>query len=265
MNLYIDISTFDSLKNKGKIIVSIINWILDGALFPLNFELKVLLEKFNERFLSYKLNKKNWMKICDMLISGEVRHIMISYKVGEFIQPYFSISCTTDLAYEDALYVGRKIANNFAVSINLGLFNGKIPSITQSNIIKFYMDTFKILNGIVGYINITSGHASLYPNPSEYECSLRHGSTDYLAESFDQRCRGFHWSNILTEGHINKLGGIELIKEKSPCFLNEEFTMDNGSKALFMQLTEDINSVSEQEFIRLKEYLEPILPLASQY
>lgn len=262
-SLYMDVSTFDSLKDKGKIIVPIINKILNGYLFPMDFELKVMVEKFNERFLTYKLNKKNWMKISDMFIKGEIRHVLFIHGNEELIEPYFAISCTTDLAYEDALYEDCIAANNLAISINLELFNSIIPMDVQINIKKFYKDIFIILNGIVGYINIGNIHATLHPSPSEYECSLRHGSTYYLSGNFNERSRGYHWGNIITEGHINKLGGIQLIKEKSPCFLNEEFVMNDGHKALFMQLTQDINYVSEKEFIELKKFFGPILPLAN--
>lgn len=260
-SLCLDISMFDSLRNKGDIVASIINDVIKGIIIPLDFKLEAHVEKIDGGEHDFKVNQRNLEKIYTMLNNGEIRNILINYVAyPELLQPEFAISFTCDYSYGDYLPPGILAANNMFLSFNLRLFNGYISSDIQNKVKDFFINAFGMLNGIVGYIDLDFGHATIEPDPTRYECELGYYSFVNISNSFNEKARGVFWGNMLTKNHIEKLGGFQNIKKEMPFEAAEEYILENGNEAVFLQLTPDINSCDEEVCRKAKSYLKPILP-----
>ena len=74
----------------------------------------------------------------------------------------------------------------------------------------------------------------------------------------DTKLRGYFWGNVLSEKHVERLGGIDRIKEEAPCYLVEE--IQSGDRQLvYLQATERLGEFTEEKRMELKKYLEPLL------
>ena len=74
----------------------------------------------------------------------------------------------------------------------------------------------------------------------------------------DTKLRGYFWGNVLSEKHIERLGGIEKIQEEAPCYLVKE--IQSGDRQLvYLQATERLGEFTEEKRMELKKYLEPLL------
>ncbi len=258
--VYIDVCTFDSLRGKGQIVVSLIQDIFKSFVIPYGLPLRIYIEKFDAETGSYKYSAKAWDKVVALILKGEVRHMLINYISNvELLQPEFALSITFDYSHEDKLYKNTILANNMALSLNRRLFNLHIPEDVQKMIKDVMIHAFEDLNGVIGYVNVGNPHATIAPNQTPFEGIL---GLDFTSQSqmFSTHARGYFWGNILTEKHIEKLGGIHAIKEKAPCYQVDDFVFGDGRKAVYLQLTEDINLYTDGQLKRLRDFLKPILP-----
>ena len=74
----------------------------------------------------------------------------------------------------------------------------------------------------------------------------------------DTKLRGYFWGNVLSEKHVERLGGIDRIKEEAPCYLVEE--IQSGDRQLvYLQTTERLEDLPEVKRFKIKQYLMPLL------
>lgn len=75
---------------------------------------------------------------------------------------------------------------------------------------------------------------------------------------------GVFWWTLLTERHLEKLGGIDEVKRTAPCY--EARDIGSGQyQALALQLSPNPLTVKEEEYAALRLYLRPILPPVNPY
>lgn len=258
--IYVDVCTYESLKGKGQMVISILEDILKRFILPHEYPLKICIEKFDFESKFFKYNIKSWNKIASMILNEEVRHLLINdVQNEEQIQPELAVSITFDYSYNDALFEDTIIANNIAFSISQKLFNHENSRNVQNMIRETFINIFKSLNGVIGYINVGFPHATITPNSTPFEGIQGYNFTSQ-SQMFNKYARGYFWGNILSEKHIELLGGFSVIKEKSPCFYIEDITLGNGKKAIYLQLTEDIRLYTDEQLKSLRDFFEPILP-----
>jgi hypothetical protein len=75
--------------------------------------------------------------------------------------------------------------------------------------------------------------------------------SSYLKNLF----RGYFWGNLLSEKHIETLGGFESVVKNAPCCQVSKV----GEKNVFLQLTPSILDFSDEALTKLKDYFRPIL------
>lgn len=91
---------------------------------------------------------------------------------------------------------------------------------------------------------------------SPYEAA--HGNADRWSQRYHERVRGFYWGNLLGERHLELLGGFDRVSEEAPVFKVEDWS--NGAKTrAWLQLTDDINNVTDDELRALRDFLKPAL------
>lgn len=129
----------------------------------------------------------------------------------------------------------------------------EISRAVQDQVVDLAVETFVAVKGIVGYITVDYLVPSGYGTMSPYE---RFIGLEYLwaAREFRRKARGYYWGNLLSNGHVELLGG-EAALEKAPVYLVKK--LENG---YYLQLTEDINNIDREKLAQLKEFLKPLLP-----
>lgn len=278
-SIFFEVSTYENLRNKGNELIELINIILEDFLFPLDIPLEIEIEKMNTRNKYFLVNKKNLDKVYKMLKDGEIQYFglreyygeydstreeFINYQGksgGEAFPPAFGIGFVCEYIQEVMHFLDMsknpRIANIFSFSMCERLFNNRIESDMQEKFIELFKLAFTKINGVTGFITYETICARS-PQPTPYEDGI---DARYIiaSQSYNQYLRGYFWGNILTEEHLEKLGGIEKVQKDAPCAKVEKFKHYSG-KALFLQLTNDINHYSDDNLKLLKNYLIPVLP-----
>lgn len=82
----------------------------------------------------------------------------------------------------------------------------------------------------------------------------------YNQKNCDTLVSGYHWCVLLTDEHIRRLGGRERIIREAPCYKKHLWTIA-GKEAIFLQATENLFGFTTEQRLKLKTFLEPVLPL----
>lgn len=129
----------------------------------------------------------------------------------------------------------------------------EISRTVQDQVVDLAIATFVAVKGIVGYITVDYLRPNAFRTASPYE---EFAGLAYVcaAREFRSKVRGYYWGNLLSKGHINLLGGEEVLT-KAPVYLVKD--LENG---YYLQLTEDINHIDREKLAQLKEFLKPLLP-----
>ena len=75
---------------------------------------------------------------------------------------------------------------------------------------------------------------------------------------------GVFWWTLLTERHLERLGGIDYVKRTAPCYEARDISIGQY-QALALQLSPNPLTVEEEEYAALRLYLRPILPRVNPY
>ncbi|HYE09289.1 MAG TPA: hypothetical protein VEF53_03825, partial [Patescibacteria group bacterium] len=216
-SLYVDVSTFDNLTEKGTVLIALLSDILSAFVIPFNRSLIIHIEKINGRDALFRFNSETWEKAYKLLIEGEVQFLLITDDEERVLyDPDIAISMTCNHKEKYQGWPIPAIANNIAFSLSERLYNGIIPSDVQDKAVNMLKRMFIELNGVYGYITYEGRYAHFSPCMSSIERLLE---MDYVLNShnFIKMARGYHWVNILSEGHIEQLGGIDTVISSSPC------------------------------------------------
>jgi len=148
-----------------------------------------------------------------------------------------------------------EIAAHLEFTVNPQEVLGKreIDPFIQRQVVELALETFAEVKGVVGYITVDYLAPSPYGTMSPYEWYVGL-SYPWAARDFRRKVRGYYWGNLLSKGHIEMLGGEEILS-KAPVYLVKR--LENG---YYLQLTEDINHIDRSKLAQLKEFLKPLLP-----
>ncbi len=70
--------------------------------------------------------------------------------------------------------------------------------------------------------------------------------------------RGYYWGNLLTEHHIDQLGGVDRIRSEAPVGSVEDWSTEDWP-ALWLEMAGPISQVTDQQIRELHDYFEPLL------
>jgi hypothetical protein len=105
----------------------------------------------------------------------------------------------------------------------------------------------------------TTGYLTVdYPSfESPYEQFIGRYWLDGLREC-RTHVRGYYWGNLLSTTHVEALGGAARVRAEAPC----HFLQELAEGLWFLQLTPDLDDISDEALAALKAYFEPLLPKA---
>jgi len=98
------------------------------------------------------------------------------------------------------------------------------------------------------------------PGPAEtsYELQIDRDQDLGLAES-DRWLRGVFWCTLLSQGHLDALGGIERVEREAPVARTRRLRGRNGP-LLLLQASDDLDGFDAATLAPLREFLAPVLP-----
>lgn len=263
--LYGCISTDDPLTDRGEMEINFIEEFQEKIAEPLG---KLMdFEAYGKRIRGRygDLYDENWDKTKKLILDGKIYRLFSGYKDFEFERKQFI-----------ELNEG-KIKNWLPTEIMVLCFHSKederadLPkSIIEFSIVRWiygervpqyaadaYIDFIK---EITDNVKSVRGHILLDFVGAPYYCVTAHERyTSFIYDTSIEKCdkyfRGYQWGNVLSQKHIEILGGKEKVEREAPVY--RILPLNDGS--MFLQLTKDINEVTDDDLRRLKKYFKPIL------
>ncbi|WP_252225263.1 hypothetical protein [Clostridium sp. ZBS2] len=260
--IYGCISTYDSLLDKGTVIINIIEEFIDKIVKPINKDLSYVINSGRKK---QKYEASNWEKTKILINEGKIENISFIHFDKKMIEAAINgIDCPEANIFPELI--------NFNIVSNIE--NSKRASLIEFSINKWTcakddskhvcLEYQKLIKMVLANIECVGGFITL--DTMDKYCSFstheRYVGLTYFraSEKFDKYFRGYSWGNYLSKNHVKLLGGIEKIKNEAPVYLVKPMN-DNG---VYLQLTENIDDVSDEDLRKLKRYFQPILPKASR-
>jgi hypothetical protein len=136
------------------------------------------------------------------------------------------------------------------VIADLHLFGRTISSSVQEYFVSLLRRTAVTAGASTGYITLDAS-----PDPYERRYGL---NGTHARRSSGTRLRGYYWANILSERHIQALGGMDEIRTQAPCHIVEDLS-DGRETLAYLQLTPDLNRFDDEKLRALRDYLSLLL------
>jgi len=253
-SIYFTISTAQDLRENHTITKLCITKILDFFKSITDVDLMFIFND-DKGHKSKKITEKSKQEIFDKLEAGKI----FAFGIMEYMkkQDYFwntdakerfpSLACSIGLGNPNKW---RSITNTFDgldISIPTELF------INNKQLEKFY-ELFKelhlVMNGINSFISRGTYKSTLcIMNGAQF---IRTYYT--MNEKWDEYVCGYFWGNVLTQKHLEKIGGFERIKEQG------FYKVEKWNDDVYIQLCENIFDYTISDATKIREFLLPIFP-----
>lgn len=253
-SIYFTISTAQDLRENYAITKLCITKILDFLKYITDIDLMFIFND-DKGHKSKKITKKSKQEVFDKLEAGKI----FAFGIMEYMkkQDYFwndeartgfpNLACSIELGNPNKW---RSITNTFDgldISIPTELLGD------NKHLEKFY-ELFKelhlVMKGVNSFISRGTYNATLrIMNGAQF---IRTYYT--MNEKWDEYACGYFWGNVLSQKHLEKLGGFERIKEQG--FYKVEMWNDD----VYIQTTQDIFAYTINDAKKIREFLLPIFP-----
>lgn len=188
----------------------------------------------------------NWRKIVEndpIIITIE---FTLKKRLESGLNPYLGLLSIGCLDQEDKY-------STIAIGITPEYIGKAITKSLQHRFVEWFLKIIQQYAGINGYIM----YDQFLPNassPSTYEYSI---GLHYLhvSKHLGEQARGYFWGNFLNLQHIATLGGKNQLVNLPGLKIQEV-----DSLGYYIQLTEDVNSLTLANLALLKDFVRPILP-----
>ncbi|MNO43552.1 hypothetical protein D3C76_337750 [compost metagenome] len=267
------ITTYKELNSKGKELVSLLEDFFNYFQEYIHTDTEIDLELMNGREKIMNLNNKNLSKIYDLFLQGKVHCLQIasppdveypdksSYSEEEILLHIpsgctLAVVCNLAATYPPSNNVF--FPNDLCISLSDQLFGGYIPADVQRKFVLLFQNAVHLLEADTGYIT----YESKVVRPTMKSTFEDYWGIDIILHHFSTRLHGYFWANYLSKQHIATLGGLELIKDSAPCDIIEPVIHSN-KPGVFLQLTDNINSYSDDQLVKLRNYFWPLLDVES--
>jgi hypothetical protein len=274
--IWLNVTTYESMNSKGEQLVNLIQKILNNFTTYLTRSLEINIELMNGKEKTLKFNEKNLNKVFELLLAGEIETLLIGDEVKDSGKRYaddpveikdypthfsFAICCNQAATYPPHFSKNLLFTNDFNLSLSEQLFNNHIPLHIQQSFIELFKEAIVAINGVSGFITCESFSAG---SPASTAYENYYAINSQRPPGVNQRARGYFWNNYLSKDHIEQLGGVEQVLSNAPCSVIELLSTPI-QQGILLQLTDDINSYSDEQLFELRKYLLNLLELANKY
>ena len=208
----------------------------------------------------YEFNSKSLKSLERRLIKGtDISRIEFVYDASPFgmrwpTPPKARVGWHLD--YYRTIRWGEPYASGssdtFTFGINLDLFTSLDE---KQKVIDFFLWACAELDAAHSCIDIGS-----FSDATECEWLFGLADVGYIDTLIycDQYVRGWFWGNVLSEQHIEKLGGMEKIVAEAPFKIIKPLKTSNGRELVYLQLTDDVLYQTEADKQKVFDYLHPL-------
>jgi hypothetical protein len=212
----------------------------------------------DDRFYEYEFSDKGMRSFKNRLLKGsDLDTIKLLYG----FDPAGNKQYSSTLAYIGwsldryrTFHWGEPYASSSCDTFTFGINNNLFAALAnKKEVFDFFLWACVELEAVHGYIDISE-----FVESSEQEYLFGFNRL-YFDESLliycDQFVRGWFWGNVLSEQHIQKLGGMERIIAEAPFEIIKPLQTSDGHELVYLQLTDDVLSQTEVDKQKSFDYL----------
>ena len=217
----------------------------------------------NGKLKELQYSPKKWESIREEIREGKVQSITIhkgcneKTPKGRIILFFMSMNFIIPEEFAGT----RKEENEISFYIHPCLMDNIS---TLAELPGLFKELFVLFDGIYGHMDYLDGMASIgtgvVVDSVGFESLNKIDLIYQDSRKYDHLARGYYWGNILTEKHIEALGGEEAFVANVPHHILEKLPMKDGRLAYYIQLTPNVFFFEPEKYLALKDYLKPILP-----
>ena len=147
--------------------------------------------------------------------------------------------------------------DNFVYYLRISMSRSIFKSVQTQGFITLLNEMAQVMGAVCGWVDF-----SVAPNAATYGTEAMRFSVPRapgtIRKQVEYGVPGYFWRQLLTQNHIQALGGLDRVKREAPCSTVEE-TVIGGNAAVWLQLNDDLFGATTEERLRMKEYLWPLL------
>ena len=251
-NLFMSAASYEPLAGKSELLWYLLDSIVTsvGALTNKKYKAQLQIETSEGKIMTTLALRKKVKKFKELILNSDLQ--MLSFTAIDTTKPPEMVSylelaniyIETDLDGETSFFQ-LGVREWYATAAGVDRF--------QNLLVNCLFEVCRNIDVVAGFITHDLHWPGLVVTAHE-----RHIGFPGLVHTADYKdhFRGYFWGNLLSENHIRALGGIENIVRNAPCYQVKEV---DGSRNVYLQLTESILDFSDEKLSQLKDYFKPIL------
>ena len=197
----------------------------------------------SRRIRAVGADANGWAKLLDRVRSDEIDELRYGVMTSLPLTGVVNLFST-----------GSRAAGTWAASVqvDIPLLGGRVARHLQDGLVDLLCDLARSCHAITGRMDVEHPVVGPTFDPDFDEHELHDLGT---------QVEGFRWGTFLSAGHIARLGGRAAIASAPVHRVVDCSTPDHD--LVFLELTSDINAISEEEDERLRAFLRPVVPVAT--
>jgi hypothetical protein len=253
----------DTLQEPGEVAAAAAPWmdeVYRQTLIPLAERVGVgwLLEQTNDSQSDIRdlRRDKDWTDALALLLKEGAQNLVVDAAIEDPSDGriYQQLGLGTGLhSYHLACWLRLRLAAGLPVEEGWPAF--------QERLLRYFVAAAEAVSASTGFISNDSGISDDTPlsnGKTRYEDETHMRSGEVLEQS-DRVLRGVFWCNLLSRGHLERLGGIERVEREAPVAQTRRLRSRNGP-LLLLQATDDLRTFDSGVLERLTDFLVSALP-----
>ena len=255
--LFMSLISYETLAGKGDLLWYILDSFLTAtnALANKDYEVYLELESIEGKTVRTTALGKKIEEFKERILSGQNPELVLAIKDTEKsrLPGWLGYQRPVVIILRWSEYVEIQGATFLEFGVTQWFANLIGVERIQNLLIDCMRKTCQEIDVVTGFIT----HDRFWPEG--ISCTSHERYTDHYLNPdnswLKDLFRGYFWGNLLSEKHIETLGGFESIVRNAPCCQVSKV----GEKNVFLQLTPSILDFSDEALTKLKDYFRPIL------
>jgi hypothetical protein len=188
-------------------------------------------------------------ELPDLLRPLRLRSCSIRGKLDASASWHTDTAWSMNVNLRGAEYGERWPTAEFRCAIHEQVFRSRLPRTFRHALVEHTLAVASGIQAATGFITLDYS----------FEAYERWYGLNLLEVSLQSRhlLLGYYWGNILSAGHVERLGGWDRIRDEAPVFRAE--LVDPERMLVYLQVTEDVEQLRDDNLRELKNYLKPLL------